>query len=188
MSINHQMFLAFAAEMAKTAGAMGTVGNWVRQGWSGGGAGPNRLGKALTVLPAALAMPGALKKEDPTGQGRSRVERLGDVAGQTVGGLAGFGAGQALVNKWGLQPAGGAGMNLASRAGRSLGRAGVGMGVGMGASILGQKLFTAPSRMLRKQRLENQRKAQGMQPPNEQQMSPQPQSPIAQEGQQGQMR
>jgi hypothetical protein len=44
--------------------------------------------KALTVGFTAASLPGALKKEDPSGQGKSRAERLGSLAGSTIGGIA----------------------------------------------------------------------------------------------------
>jgi hypothetical protein len=44
--------------------------------------------KALTVGFTGLALPGAIKKEDPTGEGKSRLERVGSLAGGTVAGLA----------------------------------------------------------------------------------------------------
>lgn len=49
-------------------------------------------GKALTLAGPALAMPGALAKEDPTGQGRSRAERMTGLAGNTAASLAFGGA------------------------------------------------------------------------------------------------
>lgn len=46
-------------------------------------------GKTLTVGFGAATAPEAFKKEDPTGQGRSRSERVGKWVGEQVGGLAG---------------------------------------------------------------------------------------------------
>lgn len=51
-----------------------------------------RWAQALTLAGPALAMPGALAKEDPTGQGRSRAERLTGLAGNTAASLAFGGA------------------------------------------------------------------------------------------------
>lgn len=45
--------------------------------------------KALTVGFGALQAKDALKKEDPSGQGRSRAERLGSTIGGTAAGIAG---------------------------------------------------------------------------------------------------
>lgn len=46
-------------------------------------------GKSMTVLPAVISAPSLLKKEDPSGQQRSRAERVLGFAANTVGGLAG---------------------------------------------------------------------------------------------------
>ena len=121
MSINRQSFLAFTAEITKTAGLIGTLKHWTREGWHnpmGGGvpqanaapAGsfsarhPGWMGsskrwgkipvgmKSMTVGMTALQLPGALKTEDPSGQGKSRAERVADLGGQTVGGLTAAGA------------------------------------------------------------------------------------------------
>lgn len=68
----------------KTVGKLGT--KWAK----GKGAGRFLPGnKALTLAGTAMMAPGAFKKEDPTGQGRSRTERIGALAGNTVGGLIG---------------------------------------------------------------------------------------------------
>lgn len=45
--------------------------------------------KSMTLGFTAASLPGALRKEDPSGEGRSRVERMGGVLGGTVAGLAG---------------------------------------------------------------------------------------------------
>lgn len=45
--------------------------------------------KSLTVAGAALGANEARKKEDPSGKGRSRAERVGGVVGGTIGGIAG---------------------------------------------------------------------------------------------------
>lgn len=44
--------------------------------------------KALLTAGAATQLPGALKKEDPSGKGRSRTERLGGLAAGTATGIA----------------------------------------------------------------------------------------------------
>lgn len=73
--------------------------------------------KAMTVGFTGMALPGAVSKEDPTGEGRSRAERVGSLAGGTVAGLASA--------KMGLVPAIAAGMGgdfVGGRAGRLLSR------------------------------------------------------------------
>jgi hypothetical protein len=103
----------------KNSPQLGQAGNIARNslasGWHGLKEDPNKwygtvkrniLGKDRTVLayPGAKAMtvgftglqlPGALQEEDPTGQGRSRAERLLQLGAGTVGGLAGG----SLINK-----------------------------------------------------------------------------------------
>lgn len=95
--------------------------------------------KSMMALSTATQLPGALRAEDPTGQGRSRTERLSGLAGQTVGGLALTGA---LLNT-GMRPLG---ANLLG---------------GLGGSILGEKLFSAPwhHRRMRQQALARQQMA-----------------------------
>lgn len=50
----------------------------------------NRLNSAMFVGGTALGVPGVVKKEDPTGEGRSRLRRAATFAGETAGGLVGF--------------------------------------------------------------------------------------------------
>lgn len=64
------------------------------RGWNTGGG----LAKGLTGLQIGASLPGALSKEDPTGQGRSRPERVAELGGSTVGMLAGTGMGANLGN------------------------------------------------------------------------------------------
>lgn len=71
-------------------------------------------GKSMTVGMGALGIPGAVAKEDPSGQGRSRAERLGGLAAGTAAGVALAPAG--LVT----QIAGGIGSDVA---GSAIGRA-----------------------------------------------------------------
>jgi hypothetical protein len=175
MSINPQSFLAFTSELSKLAFAS-HLGGFLREGWRGGGT----FGKVMNVGIPAMQLPGALKQEDQTGQGRSRVERVGDIAGQAVGGMAGMGAATKATQALGWQ-AGQAGSRMA-RAGRFMGRNVLLGGVlPMAGGYLASKVLTAPSRIMR------QRREQQQQP------SPNPgdgaaQTPIAQEGQQGQLR
>ena len=82
-------------------GGTGKLKGWMGAGYEGGGVidkvtslggltkhipvGP----KALTVGFGALGAKDALKKEDESGQGRARSERMGSVIGGTVAGIAG---------------------------------------------------------------------------------------------------
>lgn len=75
--------------------------NLIREGWQAGrwmGAGKYTkylpVGeKSLTLGSAAALAPSALRKEDPSGSGRSRLERVGALAGGTLAGIAGARAG-----------------------------------------------------------------------------------------------
>jgi hypothetical protein len=77
--------------------------NWVRAGWKemgaqGGEGWAGGAGTAMRHIPvgakamtAGFAIPGAsqvTQKEDPTGKGRSRTERVGELAGGLIGGVA----------------------------------------------------------------------------------------------------
>lgn len=55
-----------------------TVGDWN----SG-----SMLGKGMMAFGAAAGLPEAVKREDPTGQGRSRVQRISRYVGSQAGGL-----------------------------------------------------------------------------------------------------
>lgn len=87
----------------------GVVGHAMRKGWAdvggvhgsrGGWYGAKDTwreklpvgGKTMTVGFTAAGLPSALKKEDPTGRGRSRAERLAQLGAGTLGGIAGVGA------------------------------------------------------------------------------------------------
>lgn len=96
------VMLGFIDELEKISGAARQVlqkgTRMVEKGWqeSGGWAhGRGRIsrylpgGKALTAIGAAASLPGAISKEDASGKGRSRTERIGGVIGGTIGGLAG---------------------------------------------------------------------------------------------------
>jgi len=97
--------------------------------------------KSLMLAGTAAMVPGALKKDDP--QGRSRAERVAGLAGSTVGGLLGVGA---MLNSGRF----GAGMsNLAG---------------GVGGSMLGERLFTAPWRH-RRERMQRMQAMQAQQQP-----------------------
>lgn len=82
--------------------------------------------KSIYTGLTAMAVPGALKKEDPQGLERSRAERVSGLAGSTVGALAGMGAMAHLPMK-----------------GLGITRSIVG---GLGGSILGERMATTPFR------------------------------------------
>jgi hypothetical protein len=130
---------AFADELEKIAGFQQNVGNaivhtakgagnLVQKGWheSGNwwGMGQGRIarmlpgGKALTVGGSAMMLPGAVAKEDPTGQGRTRTERLAGLAGGTVAGLAGGASPNLAKSLIGGTAAGIGGEYIAGRAAR----------------------------------------------------------------------
>lgn len=90
--------------------------------------------KSFATGVAALGAPSALAKEDPSGQGRSRTERVSGLVGSTLGGFAGAGALGSLSYKGNPVKA----LPVA----RSL----VGA---VGGSILGERMATAPSRYAR---------------------------------------
>ena len=81
--------------------------------------------KPLMALSTATMLPGAVSKEDPSGQGRSRAERISGLVGSTAGGLFGVGA---MLNSGKFGPTA---SNFAG---------------GIGGSMLGERLFTAPWR------------------------------------------
>ena len=87
---------------------------------------------AKTMMAAGAVLQGreALRREDPTGQGRSRAERMTGVAANTVGGL--IGAGALLRTNWGKNNA-----FMANILG------------GMGGGLIADRIATAPFRALR---------------------------------------
>jgi hypothetical protein len=58
----------------------------MRKGWHS----DNNLGRALTVGFAGMDAMDAMKKNDPSGRGRGRAERVGAAIGNTAGGLVGL--------------------------------------------------------------------------------------------------
>jgi hypothetical protein len=108
--------------------------------------------KSLMLAGTAAMLPSTLKKEDPSGQGRSRAERLTGLAGSTVGGLFGVGA---MLNS------GRFGTGTSNIAG------------GIGGSMLGERIFTAPWRHRRKVRAMQEQQQQ-------QQAAVNPQGEVAQ--------
>lgn len=139
------IYESFGDELTKIA-VFKTVargfGKALKTGWAGTKADPTtKVGKGLTLLGAGLSVPVAMTKDDMTGQGRSRVERTLDAAGNTVGGLAGAGAGllahDKLVKRLKLKPQG-LKSNLLS--------AGIGLAAGIGGGVAGSRILTAPMR------------------------------------------
>ena len=127
----------------------GAIGHAMRKGWADvGGAHSNKGGwmgakdswrknlpvggKSMAVGFTAMGVPSAVKKEDPTGRGRSRTERLLQLGAGTLGGIAGVGA----VMK-----------------GKSPGflRSAIG---GMGGAIAAEKAVSLPFAKGRKQRMQ----------------------------------
>lgn len=116
---------------ADLGGAHGAKGGWMgaQDSWR------KNLpigGKSMAVGFTAMGVPSAMKKEDPSGRGRSRTERMLQLGAGTIGGIAGVGA----VMK-----------------GKSPGflRSAVG---GMGGAIGAEKLVSMPFNRGRKQRMQ----------------------------------
>jgi len=110
-------------------------------------------GKSVTLAMTGMQLPGVLSAQDPTGEGRSRVERGLSLAGQTAGGLMASGAFakplSALASKGRLGVA-------AALAGS--------MATGLGGSLLGHKILTAPFSHARKSMAKQMMYQQAMQP------------------------
>lgn len=132
--MNANMYEAFGDELTKIA-LLKTIGSGfksaLREGW--GPAKGGVLGKALTVGQTALMLPQVMNPVDQSGRGRSSTERGADLIGNTVGGLAGAGAGSLLANRL-------------FKGNKRLGLINTAMGMagGIGGSILGGKALTAP--------------------------------------------
>lgn len=89
--------------------------------------------KSLTMLGTGLMAREALRPNDPSGQQRSRAERIGSLAGNTIGGLVG----SALGNR--IRPG-----LLGSMVGGTLG------------AVAGEKLTSAPFAAMRQRRAATQ--------------------------------
>lgn len=74
------------AQGVPVEGAGWMLGN---KGWR---AGLPLGGKSMVIASTALQLPHVFGREDPTGRGHGRLERLSGLAGNTVGGLASTGA------------------------------------------------------------------------------------------------
>lgn len=154
MNLDGATLFGFRDELEKIAGLEGLgnalrsvpghLGTALKAGWneSGGWMGAGKLtsklpvgGKSLAVLGTAAQLPGALSKEDPSGQSRTRAERLTGLTGNILGGLAATGAiartglGQAALRTHPLLT------NLVA---------------GVGGGLIGEKLLAAPFSHARK--------------------------------------
>lgn len=92
--MNSTVLRGFRDELTKIkeAGMLASAGRGIKElahaGWHGVGANKTPWwGKALTAVGPAMELPGALAKEDASGKGRSRAERLTGVAGRAGAGL-----------------------------------------------------------------------------------------------------
>lgn len=94
-------------------------------------------GKAMTVLGTGLLAREAFKRHDPTGQERSKTERMAGLAANTVGGLAGAGK---LMS-----------MGMGGLTGGLVG--------GIGGGMLAERLVTSPWRKAR-ERAQQERQLQ----------------------------
>lgn len=142
MSFSRTQLSAFSDELSKISMSIGqNIEHAVSQGWHGHadlGSAPQtgtgwrwnpkgKIGrfmpgaKALTLAGAIPTAMDALKKEDPTGRGRGRLERAAGAAGNILGGLAGSG--------FAMRRGNGMLLNLAG---------------GIGGGLLGEKLMAAP--------------------------------------------
>lgn len=95
--------------------------------------------KSMMLMGAALPAISALRhRHDPSGQERSQIDRLGSVAGQSVGGLLGAGLAAKYAPK----------SMMASMLG------------GIGGSMVGERLMAAPFRAGREARMAQQQQMQ----------------------------
>jgi hypothetical protein len=138
------VYESFGDELVKIA-IYGTMakgfGTALKEGWKNSG---GRFGKALTIGVPAFQIPHALKKEDPSGMGRTRTERTTGLVGDAVGGLAGLGAGTLAANRLSNK------LKL-TRGRGALGLAGEVVGGAIGSG-LGHRILSAPSEMMRHRR------------------------------------
>lgn len=157
--------------------AVGMGSEALYKGWNGFGRGASALDKStqgtkwlgmkgLTVGLTATQVPDALKAEDPSGQGRSRSERLARLAGNTAGGMVTAGA---LGNKTFGPKGPGMGKGLA----RFGANAAVQIGVGTAGVLGGEALASAPFKVLKKSQPAQQpsqgiNNASALQAPNQQ--------------------
>lgn len=136
-------------EAERAAQGMGRFGRAVDTATSLGGATKYLPvgAKSLMALGTYSQAKSALNPQDPTGQGRSRTERVVGLAGNTLGGLAATGALLNRARKSGA-PIGGGKMLALNLLG------------GIGGGILGEKLVTAPWRNSRAAYQQHQRNQQ----------------------------
>lgn len=100
--------------------------------------------KGITAGVTAMTIPAAISREDPQGMQRSRGERVSGLAGSTIGGLAGMGA-MAHLPSNPISWMGGA--KAIPMRGLGITRSIIG---GIGGSIIGERMATAPHRAMRK--------------------------------------
>lgn len=153
MNFERAVYIGFSDEMEKIAlGApgMGVLGraahhlkNYATTGWDTQG---SRLWKGIGVGMTALQLPGVLKSEDPSGQGRSRFERGLSLAGDTAGGFIGAGvAAKHFPNSKWIAP----------------------IAAGTAGSMLGSKVISGPLASMRRVRLARQQQARDQMLPDE---------------------
>ena len=199
--MNSVMLHAFRDEFEKIA-LLGRVGDYIGEGWHGPADDPNHwtlqpkalppnagmlsrgweavkrkvpipLGsKALTVAFAAPEVYHALQSHDPTGQERSRTERLSGFAGSTLGGMGGAAAGTRAVSA--LRK-----LTGSTAKGGWLGMAGM-LGGSMLGSTVGARLAGMPFNGARRRREEAYQQALAQ--PQQQPASAQPEQPVATPG------
>jgi hypothetical protein len=121
-----------------------------------------RFNQAMTVLPAALTVPGLANKYDD--QGRSRAERLTSLGGNIAGGMIGNQMGNRMGSSIAKNLGGG-------KIGRGLGFA-ASMAGGMGGSIAGETIASSPFKALSKPAPQPQYGLNANNPPNPQSSYP----------------
>lgn len=106
--------------------------------------------KGITAGVTAAMIPAAISKEDPQGMQRTQGERVSGLVGSTVGGLAGMGAMAHLPSNplsWAR------GAKAIPMRGLGITRSIIG---GIGGSIIGERMATAPNRALRRVQMPTQ--------------------------------
>lgn len=140
---NLQMLSRVGSRLARGAG------DALHRGWhgfdrvTGSGSRTGWFGlKGITAGLTATQLPDALKAEDPSGQGRSRGERLARLAGNTAGGLAGAGA---ITKQFGPK-----GPGALKGLGRFAANTGVQLGIGTAGVLAGEGIAAAPFKLMKK--------------------------------------
>lgn len=161
--MNPFMMASFRDELTKIAFG-GAVGNAIKDSWTS----DSTFGKTLNVAGTALALPGVLRKEDATGQGRSRIERGSELVGGTLGGMAG--------NTFATKATNALTKNMTGKWGKGALGMGLTLAGGIAGSVGGSKLLSAPMAHFRKARQARQEFAQqhAQQPQHQQVQHPHP--------------